>query len=469
MRNPREDSTYRKINQLTTVQIVSLALVVLVVAVLAIVQGAELRRASRRISDLEQRITTIETGSDTPTVGSPPGFNSQTPTDASQTVDSHPSHLSRLSHGVMSLATGLGDEPTPDRVEAVTAALSELETQRVAPADLDPQVAAGVARLYLATERFEKAVEWATAALDRGAAKAATAYILAKAHYHLGRYKPAMNAVVLCTSPGGVEPAVVLLRGQVELALGRDEDGEATLTEALVLDAVAADAAVLLAKRFLERGEADRAAEVISHAETVAPNRYDIARCRAAVLLAREQYEECIETASMLLAVDEQDVPMLRTLGRALLGARQAVSATETFHSLVRLRPNDAKACDLLGQAMLAQLRPIEAAEQFIRAARLAPEDATVWHHLGVARANGDDLDAALEAFDRAIALDGGYARAHFARAVCLARGGDPTEAERVLQRALALDATLLEQAEQVDVFSEILAMDDDDSPGSGS
>ncbi|GAG03793.1 unnamed protein product, partial [marine sediment metagenome] len=157
MRNPREDSIYRKINQLTAVQIASLSLVVLVVAILAIIQGAELRRANRRISDLEQRITTLENGSDAAEASSSSGLSRQTPTDASRTVDSQLPHLSRLSHGLMSLADDLGDEPAPDRVNAITAALSELETQRVAPADLDPQVAAGVARLYLATERFEKA------------------------------------------------------------------------------------------------------------------------------------------------------------------------------------------------------------------------------------------------------------------------------------------------------------------------
>ena len=111
MSNAREDGLYRRINHLTAVQIAGLAMVVLVVAVVAILQGSELRRARRSIDDLERRIVALESGSPIRNETPPPGATSgvlETGRSGGPKRDDPPSRpMSGLSHQVMSLAAGL--------------------------------------------------------------------------------------------------------------------------------------------------------------------------------------------------------------------------------------------------------------------------------------------------------------------------------------------------------------------------
>jgi tetratricopeptide (TPR) repeat protein len=463
MDEPREDRVYHQINRLIAVQIAGLVIVVFGVATLAIVYRSQFNEAHRRIGDLEQRLLVLEGASGEVVIPGP--ADQAEPVGRARRQDLkpaglRPARLSRLSERLTVLAQGLTKEPTPEAMATVAPALRELEALRASASELDPPVAASVASLYLATEQYEKAAAWAGAAREHGATDLGTAYTLASALHGLGRYEQAIGVFQQLGSRQRLDPRATLLRGQIELALGQNGQAEETLRAAVAFDEVAAEAAAILARRYLQRGDAERAAEVVARAEAVAPTSYNIARLRAMVLFARGQYHESIEAASILLAVDAADVVMLRMLGEARLATRQAKEAMEPLQTLVSLRPDDASAHALLGKAMLARHLTAEAVERLGRAVQLAPDDATSWYQLGVAHANGDRLDEAVETLDRALALDEGFANAHFARAVCLARGGQAPEAREALRRALSLDAALMETAGRVEVFRGILDAD---------
>ncbi len=461
MRHSSNNAIYRRVNLLTATQIAGLTIVILAVLVIAILQNAKMRRLQERIGEMERQVAAIETERRAWVADSDPKPVSASDAQASLGVDRPDQAIEAnppaIVNTLMALADTLGSDPDALVLDDVEAAIQELEADGITVDVLHWKTIARVAALYLTLERYETAVEWALASDASGADPGETSCTLALAYHRLARYEPALEAVRRCRETGVDSPELLVLQGQIELGLDRVEDGQAHLSEALAVDGVAADAGVILARHFLQRGRIDAAERAIARAYAVAPNRLDVLRCRAEVLLAGECYDASIETASLVLAVDDGDTLMLRTLGRAQLGAKQVPEAVDTFRALTEIRPTDPVAFELLGLALLAQLQPAQAAEQFARATTLAPERVSAWYHLGVARANDESPATAIDALNKAIALDDGHAHSHFTRAVCLARTGDLDGAKRALARAVSLNSGLNEQAERVQVLSGLI------------
>ena len=256
-------------------------------------------------------------------------------------------------------------------------------------------------------------------------------------------------------------PTLRILKGKTEFALGRHDDAQRTLELALAFDEVKVQAATLLARQAIDRGDVGRADQMVERAVKLGTRDRIVREYGARMMMDRGRHDECIVLAKELLAdAAENRLDLLGILAESYIATSQASLAEELLVELVVASPNEPSAHDAYGRALLALNRPKEAADRFAEAIQLDSDAPRKWFHLGVARANNRECDASIEALDRSIDLDGQHGPSYFARAVCLARLHDYDAAQISLQRALALDEHLMDAAGEAEVFEVILAAD---------
>jgi tetratricopeptide (TPR) repeat protein len=457
MAEPSDDPIQRRIHRLAAVQLISVAILLMVVAIITILQTGTIRDLSNRLASLEQRCSRLE----------PPPPERDAPANGSlseepitghtgNSADERKERLADLHAALLSTSRRLLQNGKLDP-EITSILLDELLDLQPDPAEFEPQAAGAAARIFLLAGFPEAGVRWGTCAME-AARSVSTALTLAMAHDRVGNKGRALQYAIEATSGGGAPPEAYLLRGRLELESGLLEEGEATLREALDNDEITSDAAVLLTGYFLEQGDDASARETLSRGLEATPERRELLRFQAMLHLIQGDYTDCIRLCASLLESKPADAGIVKTHGEALLARGDLKAAVATFERLVELEPDRAAGYELLGLALLAQVQPERAAKAFARATELDPTAAVTWHRLGVALANSNDCEGALKALDRSLELEEDQAEVHFARAVCFARLNNETEAEKALVRALALDDGLVEKAQAAGIFDDLLA-----------
>lgn len=457
MTEPNDDPIQRKVHRLAAVQLISMAILLMVVAIITILQTGTMQDLSGRLAMVEQRLSQFEL---------PPsernalaeGDSSKEPItgETGESADERKERLANLRAALLSTSRRMLQNGKLDPV-ITSILLEELLDLQPDPAAFEPQAAGVAARIFLLAGFPEAGVQWGTYAME-AAGSPSTAMTLAMAHDQVGNKTRALEYAIEATLGGDAPPEAFLLRGRLELESGLLEDGEATLREALKNDENASDAAVLLTGYFLEQGDDVSARETLSRGLEATPERRELLRLQAMLLLIQGDYTDCIRLCASLLQSKPADATIVKTHGEALLARGDLKAAIAAFERLVELEPDRAAGYELLGLALLAQVEPERAAEAFARATELDPTAAVTWHRLGVALANSSDCEGALKALDRSLALEENQAEVHFARAVCLARLNNEVEAEKALVRALALDDSLIEKAQAAGIFDKLLA-----------
>jgi tetratricopeptide (TPR) repeat protein len=457
MTDPDDAPIQRKVHRLAAVQLISMAILLMVVAIITILQTGTMRDLSARLAMLEARLSQFELPSSEGDALARGDSSKEAITGkAGESADERTERLANLRAALLSTSRRLLQNGKLDPV-ITSILLEELLDLRPDPAEFEGQAAGAAARIFLLGGFPEAAVQWGTYAMEaRGSPS--TALTLAMAHERVGNKTRALEYAIEATSGGYASPEAFLLRGRLELESGLFEDGETTLSEALKDDEIASDAAVLLTSYFLEQGDDVSARETLSRGLEVTPERRELLRLEAMLHLIQGDYTDCIRLCTSLLQSKPADAGMVKTYGEALLARGDLKAAVAAFERLVELEPNRAAGYELLGLALLAQVEPERAAEAFASATELDPTSAVTWHRLGVALANSNDCEGALKALDRSLELEENQAEVHFARAVCFARLNNEIEAEEALVRALALDDSLIEKAQAAGVFDELLA-----------
>ena len=462
MNERRDDLVYRRINQLTAMQIAAASIVLLIVGIVAILQNAQLKETARLAAGLEARISALEEQAhaasplDAHTEVRERNESPEVPRRAEHAAPEDPP-AAELAERMTRLAANLTaplDESAKRDVASVLARFTALLENGIGA---DPAMLASAARLAAIGGDVERAVAWGEDALAGGADPTRLAPTFARSYHQLGRHAEALPHATFAASADNRTAADLMLLASVQSALGHKSDAEKTLVEAIVFDAVAVEAAVLLARQLIEQGAFSRAESVIERGREIDADTPALRRLLVEVLFAGAEYERCAEVGVDLVEQDLADMATLRLLGRAQLELKRSAEAAETFRKLCENAPNDAEAFDLRGLALLGALDAAGAVEQFYRSIELDPSRAATSYHLGVALANTDDCSGAIKAYRAAIELDPDRPAVHFAQAVCFARTEQTAEAEAALERAVSLDDEWLEQADRVKVFARIL------------
>ncbi len=121
---------------------------------------------------------------------------------------------------------------------------------------------------------------------------------------------------------------------------------------------------------------------------------------------AGKNWEGLISVCERAVAVQPEDVGLLKTLGDAYLAADRAGDAVKVFETLTALEPDAPENWCALGNARLATADPGAAENAYCRAAEIAPADASAFFsRLAGALLRAGHSEKAQAAIDRCLAL----------------------------------------------------------------
>jgi tetratricopeptide (TPR) repeat protein len=191
--------------------------------------------------------------------------------------------------------------------------------------------------------------------------------------------------------------------------------------------AVAARASALLSL-----GRPQEAEQMVRDALQAEPDDAALLTVLARALLDQDRYSEAGEAATRIVAADPENVAGLSCLAAAAAGQRRNAKALAVVARAVQLAPNTADLHRQHAEILLANNRRAQSLTAARRARSLAPHSASIAAVLGrILLANGQVEQARAE-IDRALSLDPEDARAHRAAGLFeLQRGGTAESIKR--------------------------------------
>jgi tetratricopeptide (TPR) repeat protein len=446
----REDLTYRRINRLAAAQLAGACILVLTIAIVAILQNAQLRRESNRIEDrlsaANDRLGTLEAQ-----VASLQQTAAARRSEAPPAVDDgeirEPAARRRSVRDVPPVGEAPLADPTPP------------------PAD-DPAALLAAAEAAFAGGDDDAALRGAEAVVKAGHAPGAAEYILAAVYARRGFFAEALPHAIRsaeATDSPARTPERLWLLTRIALETGDLSLADATLERILGWSTIGENPALLSAAAAtagglaVDRGDARRARRLLDLAIATDAANPRLDRLSARVFYAEGKWADAAATAAEALKSHPDEVVLLAVLGPALVRSDRPGEALAPLRAWIAAAPTQAAAYDWMGRASLALLKPEDAVAAFDQAIRLAPSP-ELYYRRAVGLMNHGDLDGAIASLTASIDGDPDQPLPHFAKAICLAKKGDPESAERSLERALALDGSLMEQAARVEAFASFLA-----------
>lgn len=262
-------------------------------------------------------------------------------------------------------------EQSGDWAGAAAAYQAALEAGTVRP----PRVLAALGNARLRLRQPEQAVQALREAVAADPDLTAARMPLALAWFQLGRYEKAREQLAVLTRNTLSDAAVQHLLGLCLLKLGRSEDGEAALREALRLAPERTEAAYTLATSYAGRGLADEAEAVLDeHAAEEATPQAMLAR--GAVHKARGELREAARLLDQAIARNP-GLPMAYELsGRVRVAMGQLPEAVAAYERELAIDPHNANALAVLGWLYVKANRHNEAAPLLELAVEARPDDA---------------------------------------------------------------------------------------------
>ena len=224
---------------------------------------------------------------------------------------------------------------------------------------------------------------------------------------------------------------------------GRLDEAEQSCRGALGTGTRRADALHLLGAIAHQRGDNERAIELVEEALRIEPSRPDFLNTIGFVHQALGRVSEAGECFRRALVLEPDLAAAHNNLGIALRNLGHLHEAERSFHAAVRSQPDFAEAHNNLGN-VLRELGRLEKAERSLRRAiRIRPGYAEAHGNLAIVLRGLGRLGEAERSSRNAIALKPDYAEAYNDLGVALFCLGRLPEAERSYREALALDPAL--------------------------
>ncbi len=259
------------------------------------------------------------------------------------------------------------------------------------------------------------------------------------AYLNLGRFEEAERELreAIEIHPGAAEAHAGL--GAVRARKGRGEEALESYRAALRLDPGSSSTHREMASLLLARGDTSQALVHFREASALAPRDGD-ALVDLAVGLSREgrhdEADKKFEEASRL-AVDE--ARLHQNWGAVLMERGEIDEAAKHFEKALALRPEYTAARFSAGEVAMRRSDFVKAAEHFQEIVRVEPENESAHFQLGLALANGGKLDDAYASFEKARSLNPDRAETQYSLGLVLARLGDLDRAMEYFRSAIAL------------------------------
>lgn len=224
---------------------------------------------------------------------------------------------------------------------------------------------------------------------------------------------------------------------------GRLADAEEIYTQILTAVPDNHDALHLLELIANERGDNERAAELIGRAIDIAPEVGEMHGNLALVLQDLRRLEDAAARFEHALSLSPQFAAGFNNLGLVLQELGRLEDTVSHFESALRIDPEFAEALSNLGNALKENGRLEDAAAHHRRAIEIAPDFAEAHNNLGgVLQAQGYLEDAAA-CFDTALSLNSQYGEAHSNRGSVHQEDGQLLVAIASYRAALSIDPGL--------------------------
>ena len=239
-------------------------------------------------------------------------------------------------------------------------------------------------------------------------------------------------------------------RAHLELAratvrLGRPQEAEAMLREALRLDDYSAESWRVLAITLHEAGRHAEAEQALARAEAIKPGDAGVPAARAHLLLEAGDARAALPNIERALVFDPFSYGHWNLLGSIRRALGESDAAQRAFQTALDLNHNNEEARNALAR-LLAEAGRADEAHRALAAGRGdASTDAPTWLALGVTDYNRQRYAVAEDAFRKAVAANPGFAEGWEKLGMTLARTLRDDELATVLERALELDPTLFE------------------------
>ena len=235
-------------------------------------------------------------------------------------------------------------------------------------------------------------------------------------------------------------PAADLVTGFEHHKAGRLGRAEAHYRKVLEKVPGNPDALHLLGVIALDRGQPDRAIQLIKKAIAVQPNLAQAHSNLGNALLARGRTADAIASYRRAIELEPRFAAAHNNLGRALADQGDLAAGVESCRRAVELDPSVADAHNNFGNALRGVGRLEQAEAALGRAVELAPNRADLHANLGNVLLDLKRFREAAVCHRRAIELEPKLVRAHFGLASDLRALGDMEAAVESYRRAISLD-----------------------------
>jgi tetratricopeptide (TPR) repeat protein len=222
---------------------------------------------------------------------------------------------------------------------------------------------------------------------------------------------------------------------------GRLDEARGLYEQVLAAEPGHADALHLLGYLWFQRGDVQRALDLIGRAIALKPADAGFRYNRALILQQARRLDEAAADFREVARLQPADAGAWAGLGEALLGLGQAGEALDAFERALALAPHSAELQSNRGVALRLMGRLDEALAAQEQALESNPADPEAWSNHGNVLNDLGRPEAALASFDHALAINPRMPGALVNRANVLRELARLAEALAGYDRAIALDA----------------------------
>ncbi len=199
------------------------------------------------------------------------------------------------------------------------------------------------------------------------------------------------------------------------------------------------DSLHLLGLTYLQRGDTNKAAQLISQAIASDPKKPHYHFNLGLACEKEGKFDDSVTAYRQAVHINPSYVEALNNLGNVYRIQGKLEQAVQAFESVLRIRPKSGEAHNNLGVIYKGKKRINEAIRQYRLALEINPSHAEAHNNLGVALKDEGKLDEAAHAFQQAITCKPTYSNAHYHLGLTLLWKKHLDEALRCFQRSAEL------------------------------